>query len=91
MTKVMLRPAEKRWALEERLDALADTSSALACQMAELHELRRCVQQALLSEESGKQLLKKRVARTGRLFMLSQLTVGRSLSAGTVPSTRWTP
>jgi hypothetical protein len=90
MTKVVRQPAEERQALEERLHALADTRSALACQMAELHKLRRCVQQAQLSEESGKQPLKKRIVRPGRLFMLSQWTVGRS-SAGPLSSTRWTP
>ena len=88
MTKVVRQLAEKRRALEERLHVLADTRSALACQMAELLELRRRVQQAELSEESGKQPLKKRVVRPGRLFMLSQWTVGRGLSAGALSSTR---
>jgi hypothetical protein len=91
MKKVARQPAEKRGVPEERLHALADAHSALACQMAELHELRRRVQQAQLSEESGKQPLKKRIVRPGRLFMLSQWTVGRNLSAGTLSSTRWTP
>jgi hypothetical protein len=93
MLKVTRQPAEKRRALEERLQALADTRSALASRMAELHELRRCVQQAELSEvELGKKPpLKKRIVRPGRLFMLSQWTVGRGLSARTTSSTRWTP
>jgi hypothetical protein len=90
MSKLGRQPAEKR-ALEERLHALAETRSALASQVAELQELRRRVQQAQFSEESSKQPLKKRIVRPGRLFMLSQWTVGRSLSAGNLSSTRWTP
>jgi hypothetical protein len=86
MTKVVRRPAQKSRALEERLQALADVRSVLACQMAELKELRRCVQQAQLPEESGKQS-KKRIVRPGRLFMLSQWTIGRGLS-GTLFSAR---
>ena len=38
MTRIARRLAEKRRALEERLHALAAMRSALACQMAELHE-----------------------------------------------------
>jgi hypothetical protein len=90
MSQLGRQRAEKR-SLEERLHALADTHSALASQMTELQELRRCVQQAELSEESGNQPLKKRIVRPGRLFMLSQWGVGRSLSAGNLSSTRWTP
>jgi hypothetical protein len=91
MSKVACHPAEKHRALEERLQALADTRSALESRMAELHELRRRVQQADLSEELKKPPLKKRIVRPGRLFMLSQWTIGRSTSAGALSSTRWTP
>lgn len=87
MSQLGRQPAEKR-PLEETLHALADTRSALASQMAELQELRRCVQQAELSEELTKQPLKKRIGRPGRQFTQSQWTVGRSFSAETPPSTR---
>jgi hypothetical protein len=90
MSKVACHPAEKHQALEQRLQALADTRSALAGRMAELHELRRCVQQAGLSEELKKPPLTKRIVRPGRLFMLGQWTVGQSASAGSLSSTRWT-
>ena len=90
MSNLGRKAAEKR-ALEERLRALADSRSALASQMAELQELRRCVQEAELSEEFRNQPLKKRTARPGRLFMLGQWRGGRSLSAGNLSSTRWTP
>jgi hypothetical protein len=90
MSKVARDLGEKRRALEERLQALADTRSALASRMAELHELRRFVQQAELSEELKKPPLKKPIVRPGRLFMLSQWTIGRRTSAGALSSTRWT-
>jgi hypothetical protein len=54
-------------ALEERLKAIADISSALAGQIAELVELRERVRQAQLSSECKKEPSKKRVVRPGRL------------------------
>ena len=65
-------------ALEERLKAIADISSALAGQIAELLELRERVRQAQLSAECKKEPSKKRVVRPGRLFMQNQWTMGRS-------------
>ena len=65
-------------ALEERLKAIADISSALAGQIAELLELRERVRQAQLSAECKKEPSKKRVVRPGRLFMQSQWMMGRS-------------
>jgi hypothetical protein len=64
-------------ALEERLKAIADISSALTGQIAELLELRERVRQAQLSAECKKEPLKKRVVRPGRLFMQSQWMMAR--------------
>jgi hypothetical protein len=89
MSKVARHP-EKRWTLEERLHALADTHSALASRVAELHELRRCAQQAQAELSGEPPKSPKRIVRPGRLFMMSQWTVGRSASAGSLSSTRWT-
>jgi hypothetical protein len=65
-------------AAEERLKALADVSSALAGQIAELLELRELVQQAQLSAECKKEPPKKRAVRPGRLFTQNHLIMGGS-------------
>jgi hypothetical protein len=70
--------SKERQALEERLKTIADISSALAGQIAELLELRERVRQAQLSSECKKEPSKKRVVRPGRLFMQSQWMMARS-------------
>jgi len=65
-------------AAEERLQAIAHISSSLAGQMAELLELRESVRQAQSSAECKKEPSKKRVVRSGRLFMQNQWMIGRS-------------
>jgi len=65
-------------AAEERLKAIADISSALAGQIAELLELRERVREAQLSAGCKKQPCNKRVNRPGRLFMQNQWMMGRS-------------
>jgi hypothetical protein len=62
---------------QEKLKAAADISSALACQIAELLELREAVRKAELSAVRKKQNYKKPV-RPGRLFMQTRWPMGRN-------------
>ena len=65
---------------EEKLKAAADISSALACQIAELLELREAVRKAELSTVCKKQTYKKPAVRPGRLFMQTHWIMGRNYS-----------
>ena len=63
---------------QEKLKVAADVSSALACQIAELLELREVVRKAELSTTCKKQNCKKPAVRPGRLFMQAQWAMGRN-------------
>ena len=61
---------------QEKLEAAAKMSSAFACQIAELLELREAVRKAEVSTAYKKQDYKKPV-RPGRLFMRTRWVVGQ--------------
>jgi hypothetical protein len=62
----------------EKLQVAADISSALACQIAELLELREAVRKAELATACKKQNCKKLAVRPGRLFMQTHWLMGRN-------------
>ena len=63
---------------QDRLQAMADVSSALAGQIAELLELREAVRKAELAPARKKQACKKLAIRPGRLFMQTHWLMGRN-------------
>jgi hypothetical protein len=63
---------------QEKLKFAADISSALACQIAELLELREAVRKAELATVRKQQNCKKPPARPCRLFMQTHWLMGRN-------------
>jgi hypothetical protein len=63
---------------QEKLKVVADLSSTLAGQIAELLELREAVRKAELSAVLKKQNCKKTPVRPGRLFMQKHWALGRN-------------
>jgi hypothetical protein len=63
---------------QEKLKFAADISSALACQIAELLELREAVRKAELATVCKKQNCKKPAVRPGRPFMQTHWLMGRN-------------
>jgi hypothetical protein len=88
MTKLLREMPPQIHVVEQRLKAIARTSATLAYQIAELHELRRTVQQAQLPEQCVKQPSKGQTARPGRLFMRNRWMMGQSFASGGTAS-RW--
>jgi hypothetical protein len=63
---------------QDKLKTMADVSSALACQIAELRELREAVRKAELAPARKKPACKKLAIRPGRLFMQTHWLMGRN-------------